>query len=63
MDEVCNAAGLALFIPDKDGSARLYGQEAAGKPFCSAVRVLGPDGRFCRPAQQAHDLKLVLPSN
>ena len=63
MDEVCSGLGMAIFVPQSDGTARLYGQVAAGRPLCSAVRVLGPDGRFCRPAQQAHDLKLVLPSN
>ena len=55
MDEVCSLIGLAVFVPDEDGTARLYGQEAAGRPLCRSVRVLGPDGRFCRPPQQAHD--------
>ena len=32
MDEVCSAIGLAVFVPDEDGTARLYGQEAAGRP-------------------------------
>ena len=55
MDEVCNSIGMAIFVPQPDGTARLYGQEAVGRPLCVSVRVLGPDGRFCQPAQQPHD--------
>ena len=60
MDEVCSNAGLAIFVPQSDGTARLYGQEAAGRPLCVSVRILGPDGRFHRPAQPAHDCQCEL---
>ena len=57
MDEACSQVGLGFFVPDLDGTVRLYGQASAGGPLCPAFRVLGPDGRFGRPPQQAHDCR------
>jgi len=55
MEEACGSIGLGFFVPDPDGTVRLYGQAAAGRPLCSQVLVVGPDGRFHRPAQQSAD--------
>jgi len=54
MEEACGTIGLGFFVPDPNGSVRLYGQ-AAGRPLCQQVLVVGPDGRFHRPAQQPDD--------